>query len=153
MSRSESGMYYCYSFSVTTYSSHCCLHIPFAMRIISFFHYEVNYISMNLKFGLGYWIIFCFILFFFFEQGAQGETWKNEWALSLPSLAALGRSCFHCYLKSQIICWMLRDRWLRISHYPRWQLNNFQKEIHRWMSEPSKIKKTSQLSLIQIINL
>lgn len=94
MSRSESGLYYCYSFSVTTYSSHCCLHIPFAMRIISFFHYEVNYISVNLKFGLGYWIIFCFI---FLNKGHREKLkkWVSfeftfsccSWKILLPLLS------------------------------------------------------------------
>ena len=57
MSRSRSGTNYFYSYSVATDSSHCCLHVTFVMKIFSFSHSEVNYISMDLKFGFGYWII------------------------------------------------------------------------------------------------
>ena len=56
MSRSRSGTNYFYSYSVAIDSSHYCLHVTFAMKIISLFHGEVNYISIYLKFGFGYWI-------------------------------------------------------------------------------------------------
>ena len=68
MSRSRSGTNYFYSYSVATDSSHCCLHVIFVMKIISFSHGEVNYISMDLKFGFGYWIIL-----WGFPDGSDGK--------------------------------------------------------------------------------
>ena len=57
MSKSRSGTNYFYLYSVATDSSHYCLHVTFAMKIISFSHGKVNYISTDLKFEFVYWII------------------------------------------------------------------------------------------------
>ena len=99
--------------------------------------------------GYVWWLtLFIGLYYIFLNKGhkEKPENLTELWGLS--SLGSLGRFCLHYYLKSQIICWILRERWLRISHCTRRQLQNLQKEIHRAMSELSKIKKDSQLSLV-----
>ena len=99
--------------------------------------------------GYVWWLtLFIGLYYIFLNKGhkEKPENLTELWGLS--SLGSLGRFCLHYYLKSQIICWILRERWLRISHCTRRPLQNLQKEIHRAMSELSKIKKDSQLSLV-----
>lgn len=116
---------------------------PFVMGLTSFFHYEINYIFMNLKFGLGY-------CFFFFNQGTQIRTWKSNWALGFT---------FFCCSWKLLLCEvpgnLLNDEWQKGQSSP-WpqvtakQLPEVDPKMSRW---GKKLKRTSQACPVQISDL
>lgn len=75
----------------------------------------------HLKFGLGYWT--CVHIW----SRDTSRNLKNHWTLGFTFSHYSWKLQLPLLCEVEIICWMMRDRWLRISHCPSWQLNNLQK--------------------------